>query len=144
MADLKGLTNIVSYEEYVVRRMNDGISWQILIRMELLLPLIQYLDTQFMTNQLVITLGKDICTVLSQCMRRKIIHRDIKPQNIFINRDGDFNLGDFGIARTMKRSNLGTMVGTYSYMAPEVFLNHPYDHRVDVYSLGMVLYWILN
>lgn len=144
MADLKGLTNIVSYEEHVVRRMNDGVSWQILIRMELLLPLIQYLDTQFMTDQLVITLGKDICTALSRCLRRKIIHRDIKPQNIFINRDGDFKLGDFGIARTMESSNLGTMVGTYSYMAPEVFLNRPYDHRVDVYSLGMVLYWILN
>jgi len=144
MADLKGLTNIVSYEEHAVRRLDDGITRQILIRMELLFPLVQYLNTQPVTDRLVISLGMDICTALERCLQKKIIHRDIKPHNLFINWDGDFKLGDFGIAKTIEHMTAGTKIGTYHYMAPEVYLNRPYDHRVDIYSLGLVLYWILN
>ena len=57
---------------------------------------------------------------------------------------GDFKLGDFGIAKTSDHTTKATKTGTYGYMAPEVYWGRPYNASVDLYSLGMVLYWILN
>lgn len=76
--------------------------------------------------------------------KKNIIHRDIKPQNIFINDNGDFKLGDFGIAKTADHTTVATKAGTFNYMAPEVYFGNPYNHSVDIYSLGLVLYWLLN
>ena len=74
-----------------------------------------------------------------------IIHRDIKPQNILISDNGDFKLGDFGISRTMEKTTGGmSKKGTYKYMAPEVFRGEDYDSTADIYSLGIVLYMLLN
>lgn len=80
----------------------------------------------------------------SSAKKKKIIHRDIKPQNIFVSPHGVYKLGDFGIAKTMEKTSSGTKAGTYKYMAPEVYHNHPYGHAADIYSLGIVLYWMLN
>jgi internalin A len=77
--------------------------------------------------------------------RYNIIHRDIKPENIFVSADGDYKLGDFGIARKIEKTLSGmSKKGTYSYMAPEVFKGQKYGATVDQYSLGIVLYRILN
>ena len=77
--------------------------------------------------------------------KRNIIHRDIKPENIFVNDFGDFKLGDFGIARKMENVTGGlSQKGTFNYMAPEVAGNGRYDSRADIYSLGIVLYRLLN
>jgi serine/threonine-protein kinase len=61
-----------------------------------------------------------------------------------VSEDGTFKLGDFGIAKTIEKTMGGTKTGTYSYMAPEVYLNKPYGSAADQYSLGMVIYWLLN
>ena len=53
-------------------------------------------------------------------------------------------MGDFGIAKTVEKTMGGTKIGTYKYMAPEVYHYQPYGHNVDIYSLGLVLYWLLN
>ena len=68
-----------------------------------------------------------------------IIHRDIKPGNIMRSKDGDYKLGDFGVARSMDVNSSMTRVGTVSFMAPEVYASGHYDERADIYSLGMVL-----
>lgn len=74
-----------------------------------------------------------------------IIHRDIKPENIFVSDAGDFKLGDFGIARTVEKTMSGlSKKGTYSYMAPEVYRGGAYGFDVDIYSLGIVMYRLLN
>lgn len=74
-----------------------------------------------------------------------VIHRDIKPENIFVSDNGDFKLGDFGIARTIDRTMSGlSKKGTYNYMAPEVYRGSEYGFSVDLYSLGIVLYRLLN
>ena len=84
MSRLKGTGNIVSYEDHAVLRHPDGIGWDILIRMELLHPLLPYVYQHPMARRDIIRLGIDICKALELCQRYNIIHRDIKPENIFI------------------------------------------------------------
>lgn len=143
MNQMKGNTNIVCCDDFRYSQRPDGVGWDIYIKMELLTPLNQYLG-QTIRQEQVIRLGMDICNALMLCRSRSIIHRDIKPQNIFVSRDGDYKLGDFGIAKTIEKTSGGTRIGTYRYMAPEVYNDRPYGHQADIYSLGMVLYWMLN
>ena len=145
MFKLKGTANVVSCEDLRVLEHPDGIGWDILIRMELLHPLLPYVYEHPMARRDIIKLGIDICKALELCQRYNIIHRDIKPENIFISDNGDYKLGDFGIARTIERTTSGlSKKGTYSYMAPEVYAGREYGFSVDTYSLGLVLYRMLN
>jgi len=145
MESLKGMQNIVSVEDYKVVEKTDELGWTIYIRMELLTPFNTYTCDKKLTEAEVIKLGCDICTALEICSKRNIIHRDIKPENIFINDFGYFKLGDFGIARKMENMTAGfSQKGTYNYMAPEVVSSPNYDSSVDTYSLGLVLYRLLN
>jgi serine/threonine protein kinase len=113
--------------------------------MELVTSLPKYLETNRLTREQVIKLGIDICTALDLCSKNGIIHRDIKDENIFISKDGIFKLGDFGIAKELsKTGKAASMRGTPLYMAPEVFRGEKYDAAVDIYSLGIVLYKLLN
>lgn len=145
MSELKGRTNIVSYEDHQILQKESGIGYHILIRMELLESLNDYMLHHSFEEREVIRLGKDLCKALILCHKRNILHRDIKPGNIFVSVDGDFKLGDFGIARQLEGTEEGLSIkGTYGYMAPEVYLGNQYDDRVDIYSLGMVLYYFLN
>ena len=145
MESLKGVQNIVSVEDYKVVEKTNEIGWDIYIRMELLTSFNTYICDKKLTEEEVIKLGCDICTALEICAKRNIIHRDIKPENIFINDFGYFKLGDFGIARKMENMTGGlSQKGTFNYMAPEVANSSEYDARVDTYSLGIVLYRLLN
>lgn len=145
MSELKGLSNIVSYEDHMCIPHDDGIGFDILIRMELLTPLLDFLVKNPMTERQIIKLGIDICKALEICSKRNIIHRDIKPENIFISSFGDYKLGDFGIARTIEKTSGGlSKKGTYTYMAPEVYKGETYGASADIYSLGIVLYRLLN
>lgn len=146
MIALKGHPNIVYIEDYAVEEDLGKSRWTIYIRMEYLTPFTEYAQTHIMTEEDVIHLGTDICTALSACENNGILHRDIKPSNIFVSEATNlFKLGDFGIARKMDRSSgLYTAKGTFPYMAPEVCFTRRYDHRADIYSLGLVLYLLLN
>lgn len=145
MEKLKGNTNIVSYEDHKIVPHTDGIGWDVLIRMELLTPLPQHLNQKGCDERDVIQIGIDICNALILCERENIIHRDIKPGNIFISNYGDYKLGDFSIALTASRSRMEfSPQGTYLYMAPEVHLGKRYDLTIDIYSLGLILYRLLN
>ena len=145
MSELKGNSYIVSYEDHQIIRHEDGIGYDILIRMELLTSLIDHLLHNPMNESDVIKLGKDLCQALIVCEQKKIIHRDIKPGNIFLSDTGDFKLGDFGIARSIEKST-GELSrkGTFTYMAPEVYKGEKYGVGADIYSLGMVMYYLLN
>ena len=145
MSQMQGHTNVVNYQAHEVRRQENGVGWDILIQMELLTPLNQYMAAHGMTRKDVVTLGISVCKALERCQKLGIIHRDIKPANIFVSDQGDFKLGDFGIARTAERTMSGmSRKGTYTYMAPEVYQGKAYNHQVDIYSLGLVLYRLLN
>lgn len=143
MAEMKGHTNVVYCDDFRYIQHDDGIGWDIYIKMELLTPLTKTLPKEIPEDQ-IIKIGVDLCNALKLCEDRNIVHRDIKPQNIFASADGNYKLGDFGIAKTAERTTSGTKIGTYKYMAPEVYNNQPYGHGADLYSLGLVLYWLLN
>ena len=143
MTEMKGHTNVVCCDDIRYVQHDDGFGWDIFIKMELLTPLIKTAGAVSPEEQAV-RLGCDLCRALALCRSRNILHRDIKPQNIFVSKDGDYKLGDFGIAKTVEKTSGGTKIGTYSYMAPEVYNNRPYGHTADIYSLGLVLYWLLN
>lgn len=145
MSKLKGHSNIVSYEDHMVLPKENGIGWTIQIRMELLTPLPEYVQKHDMSLRDVVALGIDICKALELCEKHHIIHRDVKPENIFLSENGDFKLGDFGVAKTMEKtmSNLSKK-GTRAYMAPELARQELCTGNVDIYSLGLVMYRFLN
>ncbi|EKF27464.1 serine/threonine protein kinase, putative,protein kinase, putative [Trypanosoma cruzi marinkellei] len=82
---------------------------------------------------------------LSYVHQRRILHRDIKSQNVFLTSQNILKLGDFGIARTLSGTydQARTFVGTPYYLSPELILERPYDHRSDVWALGVVIYELL-
>jgi len=143
MRKMRDCTNIVDCDDVRYERQKNGVGWNIFIKMELLTPLLKTLGDNI-SEETVVKLGKDICTALCACKKFNIIHRDIKPQNIFVSSDGDYKLGDFGIAKIAEKTMYGTYAGTRKYMAPEVYANKPYGVTADIYSLGLVLYWLLN
>ncbi|MBE6715505.1 MAG: hypothetical protein E7573_01135, partial [Ruminococcaceae bacterium] len=145
MESLKGLPNIVSVEDYTVVERTDDIGWNIYIRMELLTPFSDVLKERQLSEDEIISPGCDICTALEFCSKKNIIHRDIKPENIFINEFGSFKLGDFGVAKKLENmTGALSQKGTFNYMAPEFAKSADYDAGVHLYSLGFVLYRLLN
>ena len=140
-----GNSHIVSYEDYAIRKRPDQIGWDLYLRMELLTGLTYYMKSFTLSEKMIIKLGMDIAQGLRDCHNSGIIHRDVKPENIFVNESGDFKLGDFGVSRSAPGSqDMLSFKGTFGYMAPEVFKMLSTDGRSDLYSLGMVLYQCLN
>ena len=92
---------------------------------------------------------EDVCSALGYAHRNNVIHRDVKPANIFVQPDGNVKLLDFGIARLEKQeTNLnhtrtGSVVGTVPYMAPERLQGGTVDGRADIFSVGVVLYQLV-
>ena len=140
-----GNSHVVSFEDFKVVEYLDEIGWDISIRMEYLTSFMDYCTGKELTEKEVIKLGCDLAMALIYCRKLNIIHRDVKPENIFVSRFGDFKLGDFGIAREQAHtmSNMSKK-GTYSYMAPEIYKGEKYDSSIDIYSLGIVLYKLMN
>jgi serine/threonine-protein kinase len=90
--------------------------------------------------------ARQILGALAFAHRNGIIHRDIKPHNIVVGRDGRLKVTDFGIARSgaSQMTETGSIVGTAQYLSPEQARGAPVDPRSDLYSLGIVLYEMLT
>ncbi len=92
----------------------------------------------------VLHIGRDLCTALEECRKNELIHRDIKPANIFQDNNGNYYLGDLGVARNLEHTMLATRKGTPAYMSPEIASGKPCTYSSDTYSLGVMLYQLLN
>jgi len=90
-----------------------------------------------------IGLAKQIAEGLAEAHRLGVVHRDLKPQNVMIDKDGNAKIMDFGIARSLHTRGVtgtGVIIGTPEYMAPEQAEGRDVDHRVDLYALGAILF----
>ncbi len=149
MSKMRGISNIVSCDDFAYLEKEGTKGYTVFIRMELLKSIQNVIKEKrregiTFTEKETIKLGMDISRALAVCEQYNIIHRDIKPQNILISRLGAYNLGDFGTARSLDHSTHATYAGTLSFMAPEVFKRQKYGRTVDIYSLGLVMYWLMN
>ena len=145
MVSLKGAPNIVTVENYKIVEHEDDIGWDIYICMEYLTPFTDLIKQNKLIEKAVAKLASDICCALEVCADKNIIHRDIKPENILMDSYGNYKISDFGVARKLSSASIAmSKKGTYSCMAPEVYRGDTYDGRADIYSLGMVMYRLLN
>lgn len=146
MQTLKNSGRIVAYHEFDILEKEDASVRFILIRMDLLQPLNRALrmrETEF-TDREVIAMGIDLLAALAECRNHNIIHRDIKPSNIFVTEDNRYLLGDFGSARLLEKTMMASRKGTLAYMAPEIASGKSFNSTADIYSLGIVLYQLVN
>ena len=121
-------------QPYMVMEYIDGESLADIIRSRRTLPLsdrISYLE--------------QICAGLHFAHRAGIVHRDVKPANIMVDREGVVRILDFGIARIegSAMTQDGSLMGSLNYMSPEQMLGRPIDHRSDIFSVGSVAYELL-
>jgi len=92
---------------------------------------------------MLLSVGKQVCDGLAEAHSLGVVHRDLKPQNIMIDKNGNAKIMDFGIARSVKDKGItgaGVMIGTPEYMSPEQAETRDVDPRSDIYSLGVILY----
>lgn len=137
--------NIVSYYENDVQKV-EKYKYNIYILMEMLTPLDKWLTMNNLTVEQGIEIGLGVAKALKICHENKIMHRDIKLNNIFVSKDGKFKLGDFGVSKRLDNlTRANTIKGTPHYIAPEVYMgNSKYNNSVDIYSLGILMYYLFN
>ena len=133
---VNGDKNIIHYYSYS----DSKDQHKIFITMELLDNINSYYAGKRISDNDVLQLGKDIASALKTCHNNGIIHRDIKPGNIYRDSEGVFKLGDFSLSAN---DNSIKYYGTPSYIAPE-YMHEDSDQRIDIYSLGIVMYALLN
>jgi len=95
----------------------------------------------------VVGIGVQVCSALEAAHAAGLVHRDIKPQNILLRPDGRVKIADFGIARSLaatRHTEIGTILGTAAYLAPEQARGEAVTPAADIYSLGVVLYELLT
>lgn len=138
MLSLRSNKNIVRFDNYTIIKENS--CFYLVILMELLKPLNDYLKADSAVQNDVIRIGTDICSALEGFRAAGIIHHEIKPENVYVDARGNFKLGDFGVCK----GRFGEDKVVSSYIAPELYGNGAIDISSDIYSLGILLYKLLN
>lgn len=146
--ELEEAPHVMQYKRYCVNDWDEEFSFgcDLLIQMPLLENIYKLvIDKGPLPEDQIITLGKDLCRALIRCHQENIIHRDIKPHNIFRNKLGDYILGDFGIARIVTPGGEATRAEcTPPFAAPEQVNSTRVTRLMDIYSLGLSLYYLSN
>ncbi|MBO4391486.1 MAG: protein kinase [Lachnospiraceae bacterium] len=126
---------------------SEGMSlgYYLLIQMEYLTPLNSAYKGGAMTESDVIRMGIDIANALEICESCRSLHNNLKPENIFVDDKGNFQLGDYALSGAMDMlANAFTKKKVTTFLSPEAFKNEPTDPSSDLYSLGLVMYRGIN
>ena len=143
---LSASPNLDCFRSYQIAPKEDGVGYDMYLLAEHRKTLVEYLADNAMTKLCAVNLAMDLCSALIDLRQAGLIHRDVKPSNIYLSPQGHFLLGDLGIAKisdlkycTMPESMLS------SYSAPELFsLMAAIEPTTDIYSVGLILYRIFN
>ena len=130
--------NIIRFEEFQIIR--ESSCFYAIILMEHLKPLSEHVRSESVAPVQAVKLAVDIANALEDFRQAGIIHREIRPDNIYADKDGNFKLGDFGLSDS--RADEPTDIS--SYIAPEIHLGKGASESSDIYSLGLLLYKLLN
>lgn len=145
LSQLSGNPYVVHYYDHKVEPHPSGLGYDILLRMEHLTGLVEHSKGRTFTRSDVLQLGIDLCKALEECHEKEILHRDIRPEHIYVTTSGGYKLGDFSVPCVDGKDLLvNNQTTPWEYMAPELYRDEDYDHRVDIYSLGMLLYSMSN
>ncbi len=153
MMSLKGQTNLVNIDDCHI--VDEGDTCYFFLRMELLTPLSGDPEMNDCSEERLIRLGTDLCRGLEAFENGHIVHQNVKPGNIYVDRQGNYKLGSCSImARSSDMASEPLITLGYGnpgrFAAPEVIrgqmCNAGFEEglRADIYSLGMILYWIAN
>lgn len=138
--------NLACFHSYEITPKEEGVGFDVYLLAEQRTNLDQYLADTSMTQASAVNLAMDLCNALNDLRQAGLIHRDVKPANIFLSSQGHFMLGDMGIAKIdeLKYCSMPeSMISPYS--APELFdLMANVNETVDLYAVGLILYRIYN
>ncbi|MBP3870538.1 MAG: protein kinase, partial [Faecalicoccus sp.] len=136
--------NTVSYLDHKVVPHDHDFGYDVLIRMEYLNPFSKFILQNRPDEEMIIRMGIDLCESLQAAERMKIVHRNIKPENVFMSSDRAFMLGDHCMSSIADAMTFSPMSAGSTYTVPEVYRKELYDNRADIYSLGLLMYRLLN
>lgn len=141
----EGMKEFVCYDMTETRHREDGPGYDVFILMELCENLKDRMRRDPLGREEAIDMGLDLSRALEICAEKGIVHRNIKPENVFVDESGRFRLGDFGSARIAEDSGAYTRTNdSAEYMAPEVFKGEGVGASSDLYSLGLLMYSAAN
>lgn len=143
MKKFSGNQFIVNFCDIYQENRLDGSGIDFYIRMEYAEDITVHFKNKKIDTNDVIKIGINICSALELCSSINISHNDIKPNNIFIGNDGNYKLGDFSAMTNIGDENIPKF-GTFNYIAPEVYNGKNTTEATDLYSLGLVMYKLLN
>jgi len=143
---VKGSPNVATYLGHQICPKDEGVGFEIYLLSEKWTTLVSYLSENAMTHLRALNLGLDLCSALCDLRTQGLIHRDVKPENIYLNGLNGFMLGDLGVACIDNLKYCAMPERMISeYTAPELSdILNPFNTTIDIYSVGMVLYRILN
>ena len=149
---IKNEANILSSinSEYVVKlyeSFNDKNSFNIVMEFCDGLDLRTFINEhreskKYINEGLILNFILDICLGIKEIHGKNLIHRDLKPDNLFLTADSSIKIGDFGISKQLNSENeyAKTQTGTMVYMAPEIINGEKYNNKVDLWSLGCIIH----
>lgn len=138
MLSLRTNKNIVRFDNFQI--VKESSCFYVVMLMELLSPFSESVKAESVTPEKAAEIGCDLCSAAEGFRKLGILHHQIKPENVYVDSEGNFKLGDFGISNIADR----VRAEASPYMAPEVYNEAAYDTSSDIYSIGVLLYKLLN
>ena len=146
METLSNSPNLDCFRSYEIRPKEDGVGFDVFLLAEFRTTLEQYLLKTDITHTSAVNLAMDLCSALADLREAGLIHRDVKPSNIYLSSQGHFMLGDMGLAKIEDLKYCSMPEGMLSpFSAPELFeLMANVNETIDLYAVGLILYRIYN